>query len=325
MFQLVGSFQIGLVFESEQPLEEVWSFVQRIGNQESLNRLTPDNTNDNWSQHINYASTRLMQALEFRNASDTSSLLTSPMLLYYSFLNLMRAYLAIVPEKISSKSHGSTWKPGKSILETSADLNKKGTFVEFLNHYGVEISGSTTITLSECLSRILELNSDSILALQSEVLTINVYAYSDGRVNLNFAVQDENLFRSEWKNWFPELSGICKLASQGAILELKLSQSYNKVSDFLYQNLWDNLRLIDVARWYTLPKNDKFGSWPRHSFYYIAMFILGSSVRYEPDLLLKTISPSSETGWLLNRFVAKAERFFPQLLLRDWTKQRLYF
>ncbi|MDJ0903316.1 MAG: YaaC family protein [Xenococcus sp. MO_188.B8] len=266
-----------------------------------------------------------MQALEFRNASDTSSLLTSPMLLYYSFLNLMRAYLAIGPEKISSKSHGLTWEPGKSILETSAKLNKKGTFVEFLNHYGVEISGSTTITLSECLSRIPELKSDSILALQSEVLTINVYVYSDGRVNLNFAVQDENLFRSEWKNWFPELSSICKLASQGTILELNLSRSDKKVGNFLHQHLWDDLRFIDVARWYNLPKNDKFSSWPRLSFYYVAMFILGSSVRYEPDLLLKTISPSSETGWLLNRFVAKAERFFPQLLLRDWTKQRLYF
>jgi YaaC-like Protein len=325
VFHLSGSFQIGLIVESENPLEEVWSFVQRIGNNESLNRLTPDAVNDDWTKHIDYASTRLIQALEFRDAADTSSLLTSPLLLYYSFLNLSRAYLAIGVEKISAGTHGLTWQSGTSILESSAKVSKKGTFAELLNYYGLETSSSTTITLAECLARIPELKSDSILALQSNIISVHVDAYTDGRVHLKFMVQDENEFRSQWQTWFPELANVFVLSREGAILEANLARSDNEVGQFLHQHFWDNLRFINVAHWYVLPNTDKFSLWPRHSFYYVAIFILGSLVRYEPDLLLNSISPSSEAGWLLNRFVAKSERFFPQLILREWTKQRLYF
>jgi hypothetical protein len=56
------------------------------------------------------------------------------------------------------------------------------------------------------------------------------------------------------------------------------------------------------------------------------MFILGSIVRYQPELILPVSGSDSETGWLLRRFLSQAERFYPQLkLIEQNGGQAIYF
>src|SRR5512139_421628 len=94
----IGSLQPGRRLESEDPLEEVWSRVSRVGIGEWLEFASRSSTppiSVPWDQWGPYAATRVRQAAEFRIASRRASLLTRPLLLYYCFLNLVRGFLAI--------------------------------------------------------------------------------------------------------------------------------------------------------------------------------------------------------------------------------------
>ncbi len=64
---------------------------------------------------------------------------------------------------------------------------------------------------------------------------------------------------------------------------------------------------------------------PRPAYYFVTLFILGSVVRYEPELMLDTVDPNSLSGWLLKRVIQGAERFFPQLMLSWLMDSDLYY
>jgi len=83
-----GSFQqSGAKLETENPLEEVWSTVALHGSADFLQKhLTPP-VGHSVAPYIQYAGIRARQAVEFREAARQATLLTSPLSLYYSFLN----------------------------------------------------------------------------------------------------------------------------------------------------------------------------------------------------------------------------------------------
>jgi hypothetical protein len=55
------------------------------------------------------------------------------------------------------------------------------------------------------------------------------------------------------------------------------------------------------------------------------MFILGSLVRYQPEIILAAAGTESELGWFLGRFIRAAERFYPQLVLSWLTGAHVFF
>lgn len=74
----MGSFQLPHVFESENPLEEVWAFIARYGTKDYIkNHLHSDNPEINWEDYVNYGMVRAKQAVEFRNSAKNSTLLTT--------------------------------------------------------------------------------------------------------------------------------------------------------------------------------------------------------------------------------------------------------
>jgi hypothetical protein len=77
--------------------------------------------------------------------------------------------------------------------------------------------------------------------------------------------------------------------------------------------------------WYLIREVDNHSTLTRASYYYIAVFILGSIVRYEPELMLEVSYLDSEIGWFIDRFLNKAERFFPQLKICEQCKTTIYF
>ena len=65
--------------DTENPLETVWSYIERVAASDSLatrGGLT--------SEHALFAAVRTRQAVEFRNASGATTLVTRPLPLYYS-------------------------------------------------------------------------------------------------------------------------------------------------------------------------------------------------------------------------------------------------
>ena len=98
----LGSFQTGHRFESENPLEEVWSRVAQRGSADFLRETFMPPSGQAIEPFIEYIGVRIRQAVEFRGAARQSTLLTSPLSLYYSFLNLTRACLCLRSDVLSA-------------------------------------------------------------------------------------------------------------------------------------------------------------------------------------------------------------------------------
>jgi hypothetical protein len=101
--------------------------------------------------------------------------------------------------------------------------------------------------------------------------------------------------------------------------------TYEAITEFLNRVLQTDLRERQTPVWYALRVVDPELVFPREAYYMVALFILGSIVRYEPEMMLEASNPDAEVGWFLRRFLQVAERYFPQLMLM-WIEQcPIYF
>lgn len=324
----IGSFQNERVLiRSEDPLEEVWNNIARFGTSFLEKHFQPENKDIAWDEYLKYAQIRTRQALEFRHASRDASLLTAPLPLYYSFLNLTRAFLALGPEVMPKSSHGLRFIRGTDLLSSHAQFTK-GTFTDYLDTEGVVWSEGTQISLSDALGFIVEFAYDYQLFDKDRVhiQPISVRALMQGPVRLQFLNYPTN-FAADWKEDFPELAEVCVADEQCSLLVVdeNIGMDYVSIAEFLDKRLLPGLALQDHATWYALRKKNGVVRLTRAAYYYVAMFILGSAVRYEPELILPSSTPDSEIGWLMQRFLRLAERYFPQLKLMEQYRSQIYF
>jgi YaaC-like Protein len=148
----------------------------------------------------------------------------------------------------------------------------------------------------------------------------------DGDIYLDFLSFKGN-FSSDWQTAFPDLADVCDYSSDNKLLikDKSLSQDYDRISDFLRRYSEPNLTFTNYAFWYKFRHDTSVIKLNRTAHYLAAVFILGSVARYEPELLLEVSTPGSELGWLLQRFLKMAERYFPQLKLMEVYNNEVYF
>lgn len=324
----IGSFQYTYRYQTENPLEEMWSRIARYGTTDFLKAHKPTTPNIDWNKYIDYIAVRIKQSVEFRISSKKTSLITSPLVLYYSFLNLTRAFMALGPEIIPSPTHGLTFKKSSDILSSSAKLTK-GTFTDYLTAFGFSWKKDTIVSLQDAFARIIEINHDlrTIKNQFSYIIPVHIKALIRGPLFIHI-LSPYLEFPDSWKSEFPKLSEKCKLGSDKKSLTItdnKICESYDSISKYLNDNLYPNLTFIGSAYWYLIREVDKSLVFPRAAYYYIAMFILGNIVRYEPELLLEVSQMNSELGWFAQRFIDIAERFYPQLKLWEQSATTIYF
>lgn len=326
----IGSFQTGTRFETEDPLEEVWSRVALLGSADYLRKIFTPPAGQHIDPYIHYAGVRSRQAVEFREAARQATLLTSPLSLYYSFLNLTRACICLHSDLLPSTGHGLGFKSGTDLLSSGAEL-RNGTFTDYLDKAGYPWNSGKVVSLREALARIIEIRADyaSTFGEDSLVVPIDVDAYRSGEVVLNIpkSIYDLSQTSTNWSSELPSLSGSCTVGSGGNKLEATHSVSkIEEVDSFCSLRLERDLLWREFeARWYLVRQTDPDLVFPRPAYYFVALFILGSIARYEPELMLDTTDPDSLSGWLLNRVVQTAERFFPQLMLSWLGGHSLYF
>jgi hypothetical protein len=327
----IGSFQSSRTrYRSENPLEEVWTRIAQLGSAEFIRSIFKPDNPDNWDKIVSYSVVRIRQAVEFREAARQSTLLTSPLALYYSFLHLMRAFLALGPEIIPHKGHGLKFNLGSNLLSSSA-LISGGTFKDYLSSNDVNIQSDVSITLEEVLSRAIEIAPDyNVLVrnnLGSLVMRIHVDADMDGQTLLHFPSGFES-FRTAWRTEFPSLAPCCQLEAEGNVLRVTEDlppHSYAAVCDFCSRHLDSDLQFNDEPYWFLVRQTDPRLVFPRPTYYFVGMFILGCVVRYEPELMLEVTQPDSKLSWFLKRFVKLAERNYPQLMFRWLHNLEIYF
>lgn len=323
--QYIGSFQTGTKFESENPCEEVWSRVAQHGSADNLRKLFTPPSGQDVEPYVEYAGVRVRQAVEFRKAARQSTLLTSPLSLYYSFLNLTRASMCLAVDDMTSKGHGLTFQGGEDLLSSGAKL-ARGTFTDYLDASGAPWKPHKEVTLHDALSRIIEIRFDYTWphARESYVIPLGVDAYFNGDLILNIPKRayDLSLNSSRWTSELPSVAGCCVVDASKNALKVKYKLPKGEKGDHQAVNAFCSMRLeSDLiwqdlnSRWYLVRQVDPDLVFPRPAYYLLAVFILGSVVRYEPELMLETTDPDSHLGWLLRRVIQAAERFFPQLML----------
>lgn len=312
-------------YESEDPLEEAWAQVGRLGTSTTLRDFyKPETSPPNWEELLRYAEIRIRQAVEFRAAASNGSLLTSPLPMYYSFLNLARALMALIPERIPPKGHGLKHNADEKLLDNRA-IVIEGSFAAFCNAWRMPVETGLAFSLGDSLSAIPEMSQDLWRRpfLECRAFPVYVSAYESGKVQLDFDPRyvDVDSFRRKWQEEFTHLASTCDLAPEGATLLVKDhvdKSSRGAISQFCYETLEPDLIRNNEMKWYAISRTTAAARLARPARYLVGTFILGSIVRYEPELLLEATSKASELHWLLTRFLQRAERFFPQLML-SWS------
>jgi hypothetical protein len=302
---------------SENPLEEVWAHIARTATTTELEKLKPEKHASDWTKHLAYLQVRLTQALEFRKAAHTSTLLTAPLPLYYSFLNLMRAYMTLRQEVQAGKHHGLTFHAAQSLFESEASLTK-GTFTEYLECAGIPWKPGDRISLRDALGCVIELSRDvtTIDLTMSHVQRVEASAYINGEFSLRFQDYPGPL-SDNWREDFPRLVASCDNPDGFRLFVRKeaCGRSRNDVAQFLAKNLDYSLPFLETPIWWTIRQSKPFLKLDRIGYYHVAAFILGNAVRYEPELMSEASRPDSAHGWLIKRFLERAERYYPQLQL----------
>lgn len=327
---LIGSFQREAVRITESPIDEVWSRIGQLGSKEYLRKTcTPLKEDIDWDEYTSYISVRALQAVELWSAYKKSTLLTSPLSLYYSFLNIHRAFLALVQEDMPRSSHGLVFEQSDDLFGSAAKL-VRGSYTDWLNSCDIAWANKSKITLEECIKSCPELMDEVSTYFEGEscVSRIVINGYHNKNTRIVFLNHTDN-FSEKWQEDYPNLVDTCTLVEdEVATLELsaEFSGSYEKISEWAADSLDPNLLHSSNSIWYTYRATDKPLDLPRSSFYYIGIFILSSVVRYQPELLLKDSETGSMYNWILNKFIYSAERFYPQMKLMEFTAGgQLYF
>lgn len=329
---VIGALQkIENIYPSEDPLAEVWARIAQLGTSAFLQRHFKANNPDiPWERYLGFVEVRVRQSLEFRTAARGATLLTSPLTLYYSFLNLLRAFLALGPEIMPQKSHGLRFESSAHLLDSCAKL-QRGTFTDYLTSQNIPWAQGEEISLRDALGFIPEIEYEARNITDGvsyvDLVHINGTSFPMSRVDVGFSRFNANDFELQWQKAFPALSDICSYRSPRALVlkqpptPLELQQ----LKDFARANFLPPLIIGNSPAWYIFRSDNSKLKLDRLGYYFVAMFILGNAVRYEPELMLSANAPDSETGWFLRRFISISERFFPQLIFMKIYNDEVYF
>lgn len=327
-YSYLGSFQKGIDLRSEAPMNEVWSHFGLYGSEEYLRENVTEVQDAD--AIADYVAVRIRQSIELRDATRNSTMLTAPLALYYSILNLTRACMAIRDELLVNKAHGLIFKTGDEIRTCAAKV-VDGTFSQYLKSAGTAPKNGVEISLDDCLARIIESSGDyfTVAGKPSLVSPVSIRADSSGTMTLAFNEQVVGLerFRSSWESDYPSLAPLCELESTGCVLRVKEEIKPKSLDDVSL--LCGRMLEIDLVRrsdpiWFAVRNEHTDFVWPRAAYYFAALFILGNIVRYQPELMYPVISGHSKWAWMLRRFIVNTERFYPNLLF-NWIHNVIYF
>ena len=113
-----------IFIRTDNPMKEIWERILLLGDYHYLSERWKNQT----PETITTVSTNIKQAHEYYLASKNATLLTRPLLIYYCFLNLAKAFLYLM-ENVPHDFHGlGQTEMSESILVVSIEIKNKGVF-----------------------------------------------------------------------------------------------------------------------------------------------------------------------------------------------------
>jgi hypothetical protein len=314
-----GSFQRGRIYKTDNALSEVWRRIERVSTIENLERVADAKKHERSTAKV--ASIRMRQAIELRRAAGNTTILSRPLVLYYSGLNLARGMMLAYFGSAGKPTHGLRFSAGTTLLECSAEVCAAGTFPEFMKSVGIPLEEYTrkTFALRELLLMVPETLGfhDCVPSTDCCICAVRVEALMGGPTTLRFFPRGmtESEFGDRWRASFPWFSNLCELGSAPFTLTvLEKLPSAEAISKFCDSHLFRDLRHRDDPVWFDYVRDRIPGHLHRMGSYLAALFVLSNVSRYEPELL-DSIQRGSELGFFIETFLDAAERFLPQLML----------
>lgn len=313
----VGSFQRGRYLRSTNPLKAVWREVEKQGTVDRLSFIAKQKGHH--EDIARPASLKIRQAVELWKVSTETTVLTRPLLLYYSMLNLTRGFMLPRLGTFGESSHGLSFISGSRLLDCKAKVTKTGTFRRFAESLGVQgdLLDGRSYSLRDLLAVIPEMHADFPLLKSGvpSVVIVAVKAVFHGPLKLTFHMPDipEEVFASEWEIMFPWWKDLCELDSPKTLKLKESPKNEQEICEVCGKYLIHDLRFQQDALWFDHRVGNDVALLPRQLAYMAAMHILSNVTRYEPEYLEAPTSGLNDLGFVLETFLDNAERFFPQL------------
>lgn len=318
-FPYDGSFQRGRFFRAGNPETAAWKHIQRIGTLDNLRRIA-ERSNIN-SELAEIASLRIRQSIELRDAAASTSLLSRPLLQYYSFLNLVRGALIVRHGESGTSSHGMRYRQGKTLLSCQAEIAKDGTFprlIESIWGSHAETTKRQSITLVDLIAQIPELRHEFHLVGidRPSIAEVHVNTVIKGDTTLRYYAPgiDEEDFSNNWSSYFYWFAEECELSGPFSIRVKAKHTSGDEVAQFCERSFWRDLRANESPVWFDHVFRPEKVLLPRVANYLAALFILSNIARYEPEILMPITQPT-DLAFVIESLLDCADRCIPLLII----------
>ena len=317
-------------WQTENPLGEVWRQLLLASDYTYLK--------SNWSasdDDLVSVTTYLRQAHEYHLASRAVTLMTSPLLIYYSALNLAKAVINVVNDCRSSDYHGLCKpKMEDSLLDVSVETNN-GVFLELARLAGTTICVGRRLRLEDFLQNMLDVQKYycEYFERPTQYVWPSVEAFLSGRVEVVFttdllrgkSVEDFRALLHERTNLYDDFEEVesedaLKLESrenyegeERRIAMLDLIQRHFEFSVFPQYHYFINL----------LSEEDRI---PPVAAYFGAMYVLSEIVRYKPNHIHRFLRErETSVEWFIQQLCSVSERVLPNLFFNILTDGRHKF
>ncbi len=314
-----GSFQKGNLYRTGNGFHASWKHLQRIGTKENLSRVASANHVD--ISVVDKASLRIRQAIEFREAAVYSSVLTKPLLLYYSALNLVRGILFALSGDIGGSSHGLKYSSGSSLVDCTATVKKSGTFPKILELQKVTEWDSYSckdFSLIDFLLLIPELQQEMHLLTDKNslisIVKVEAFINDDSILTFFNTKLTKEDFEINWKDLFPWFSEECDYHGEYSLKVKQRFRNHEEVIAFCHKKLIRDLYWRDNAFWFDHINRKYSLLLPRLPAYLGGLYILSNISRYEPEYLKSALQPT-DLAYAINAFLDNAERCIPLLII----------
>ena len=297
MLQHLGFFEESVHFRTDNPIEEIWSFILRYSDINYLKKVWKNRQDDEYI----YVSICLKQAYEYYLASKGQTLNTKPLLLYYSFLSLSKAILFIINDERPPEYHGlckeqlnKEIKTINDLLDFSAEINQ-GVFIKLAEAFDYKVSVGQRLTLGNFLFNTIELSYDLSQYFNKNpgFISPKVSAYINGEIKITF----NNILDHKEDSIIDFLTKLLTeftSESKDSSLIFKSNIGISEIGDKDYDTKATAL-LKKYFSFSALPDDNYYINineykMPNLLAYYGIMYILSTIVRYKPDKLYQMIN-----------------------------------
>lgn len=312
------SFQTGKMFRKGDVRAAAWKHVKRIGTIDNLERVA---TASGFAPTIaNTASLRIRQAIELYEASQSTSTLTRPLLLYYCVLNLVRGALLARHGEAGTAAHGMRYIAGTDLLSSKAEITNTGTFPRLIESvWGSHAANikKQSLSLLETLAQIPELRHEfHLINITSLVAEVHVEGYINADTQLKYFIPGitSEEFAATWQKLLPWMVDNCRYNSDLTLTLLTRLNKPEEIQHFCNRNLWRDLQWRENPVWFDQVARSNSTLLPRVASYIAGLFILSNISRYEPENLMPAIEPTN-LAFVIESFLDCAERNIPLLVI----------